>query len=386
MSSESWPYYSADELLAVENVLRSGRVNQWGGDRVTTFEKNLEKQSHCKNAVAVANGTVALELALRALNIEIGDEVIVTSRSFIASASCVSLIGATPIFSDVCRESQNITAEEVARLITNKTRAIIPVHLAGWPCNMPEIMALAEQHFLLVIEDCAQAIGAKIDGRSVGSFGDAATFSFCQDKIISTGGEGGMVVFKDGRAAEFARSYRDHGKEYSKIISQGGANSFVYVHDSIGSNLRMTEMQAAIGIVQLTKLEEWISLRHNNAKIWKEALSPLRCMRIPWPSEKFHHAFYRFYAFLILSELRSGIARDEILQALTEGGIRAFSGSCPEIYLEESFADLAVEPKPVARELGELSLAFEVHPTLNEEKLKDSASCAADIISGFQKS
>jgi len=384
-NAEGWPYYSEDEVDAVNSVLRSGRVNQWSGDRVRTFERNFEAKFEHAHAVAVANGTVALELALRALDIQKGDEVIVTSRSFIASASCVSLIGAKPIFSEVDRNSQNITVDDIARLVTPKTKAIIPVHLAGWPCDMPEIMKLAKKNFLLVIEDCAQAIGAKIDDVPVGSFGDAATFSFCQDKIISTGGEGGMVVFKGGQTAEFGRSFRDHGKEYSKIISSTGANSFAYVHDAIGTNYRMTELQAAIGIIQLTKLDEWISQRQKNAEIWSAALSPLHCIRVPWPASNVQHAFYRFYAFLTAENLRTGITRDDILIALNEAGIRAFTGSCPEIYREKAFDDLDVETKPIARELGETSLAFEVHPTLDPSRLKDVAKHAADIISSFQK-
>ncbi len=266
MSSETWPFYSEDELLAVENVLRSGKVNQWSGNKVKAFERHLEANFKNAHAIAVINGTVALELALRALEISPGDEVIVTSRSFVASASCVSLVGAKPVFSDVDINSQNITAQTIAPLITPKTRAIIPVHLAGWPCNMSEIMKLAEKHHLFVIEDCAQAIGAKIGDQPVGSFGDAAAFSFCQDKIISTGGEGGMVIFKDGQTYEFARTYRDHGKDLSKIMEHVNANSFAYVHDAIGSNYRMTELQAAIGIIQLSKLDKWISLRQKKCR------------------------------------------------------------------------------------------------------------------------
>lgn len=381
---ETWPVFAADERAAVDEVLRSGRVNQWTGDRVKRFEAALSERIGVPHAIALANGTVALELALRAFGIGAGDEVIVTSRSFVASASCVSLVGATPVFADVDRGSQNMTAETVAPLITPRTKAILPVHLAGWPADMAPIMALAETHGLKVIEDCAQAIGAEIDGRAAGSFGDAATFSFCQDKIVTTGGEGGMVLFRDPDAWQRAWEFKDHGKSWDAVQAPAGGQSFRWLHAGIGTNWRMTEMQAAIGLVQLGKLDGWIERRRANASLWAEALGQSPAVRIPWPGEGIQHACYKFYAFLQPEHLASSTSRDDVLAALADAGVRAFSGSCPEIYREDAFADLDVAPRPIARELGETSLMFEVHPTLDPERLAETAAAARATIARFE--
>lgn len=386
MSSEAWPFYSDDELLAVETVLRSGHVNQWGGDRVATFQSAFAEYCSAPHAIALANGTVALEVALRALGIQPGDEVIVASRSFVASASCVVNVGACPVFADIDHDSQNMTAETIRPLIGPKTRAVIPVHVAGWPCDMPAIMELAEQHQLKVIEDCAQALGAKISGKPIGTFGHAATFSFCQDKIISTGGEGGMVLFRDTEPANWAASYKDHGKNFSKMQNHCKTNEFAYVHDMVGSNYRMTEMQAAIGLVQLTKLDEWILARTKNAEIWNNAFDGLKCLELLTPPDNFVHAYYRFYAYLKPDQLRSGVDRSKIMSELVDNDIAVFSGSCPEIYLEEAFSDLDVETRPVAHAIAERTLAFTVHPTLDTEKLKRRAAKAAEVLTGFQAS
>jgi hypothetical protein len=379
--NQSWPYFAEDEIAAVRDVLRSGRVNQWTGDRVAAFEQVAAQFFRVPHALAVSNGSVALEIALRALRIGPGDEVIVTSRSFVASASCVVLAGATPVFADVDPRSQNMTVETVAPLVTRKTRAILPVHLAGWPCNMPGIMDFAKTHDLLVIEDCAQAVGAKIAGRPVGSFGDAAAISFCQDKIVSTGGEGGMVLFHGKEAYERAWQFKDHGKNLD-AKKPGTGPGFRWVHDDIGTNLRMTEMQAAIGLKQFEKLESWLVLRRRNAAIWRQAFSSNTCLRVPEPPEDVFHAFYKFYAFVEPDRLAHGQCRDKLLLSLKQAGIRAFSGICPEIYREKAFSRFSVESRPVARLLGETSLMFEVHPTLDPEVLQETAARASAIIAG----
>lgn len=381
----NWPFYDQDEIAAVVSILESGKVNQWTGTHVARFEEAFQAFNNVPHAIAVANGTVALELALRALNVSEEDEVIVTSRSFVASASCALLVGASPVFADVNRDTQNITAETIEPLISKRTKAIIPVHLAGWPCDMDSIMALAERHGLRVIEDCAQAVGARWKDQPVGSFGHAATISFCQDKIISTGGEGGLVMFNDKTAAEWARSFKDHGKAFDKVAAAHSGSVFRYVHDYPGTNFRMTEMQAAIGLLQLGKLEYWIETRRKNAKIWYDQLSKLACLRVPWPGADITHAFYKFYAFTKPEHLRQGIVRDDLVDVLSTEGIRVFSGSCPELYRERVFEDVNVTTRPVAHELGQTSLMFEVHPTLDQTLLHDTARKAAQIISEFQK-
>ena len=197
-------------------VFRSGKVNYWTGGRAAVRVR-VCGISGCKHAVALANGTVALECALKALGVGPGDEVITTSRTFIASASCAVMLGARPVFADVDRESQNITAESIRRVLTPRTKAIVAVHLAGWPCEMDDILALAHERGIKVVEDCAQAHGATYKGRPVGSLGDVAAFSFCQDKIMTTAGEGGMVTTNSEELWNAMWSLKDHGKSYDAV-------------------------------------------------------------------------------------------------------------------------------------------------------------------------
>ena len=382
---ESWPYFAADEIDAVADVLRSGKVNQWTGDRVFAFEKAFAERFAMPHAIALANGSLALELALRALGVSSGDEVIVTSSSFMASASCVPLVGATPVFADVDRNSQNMTAATVEPLITDKTRAIIPVHLAGWPVDIEPLMELARRHKLFVIEDCAQAHGAEIVGKPAGSFGHAAAFSFCQDKILTTGGEGGMVLFRDEDRWKRAWSYKDHGKSWEMMHEPNSGPGFRYVHESIGSNWRLTEMQAAIGLVQLTKLDRWLDQRRANAAVWCDALVQSPAVRIPAVPPHLTHARYKLCVFLELDQLKPGATRDDVLAALQKSEIDAGSGFCPEIYLEKAFAALKVEPRDIAHALGQTSLMFKVHPTLDPGKLASDARRARDVIADFER-
>jgi dTDP-4-amino-4,6-dideoxygalactose transaminase len=379
-AEEAWPFYAEDEIEAVVSVLGSGKVNQWTGAKVFEFERAYTRQLRSGRAIALANGSVALELALRAFGIGPGDDVIVTPRTFVASAFCVRLVGATPVFADVDPSSGNITAATIASVLTPRTKAIIPVHLGGWPTDMPAIMALARSKGIFVIEDCAQAHGAEIDGIPVGSFGDAAAFSFCQDKIISTGGEGGLVTFRDDAAFEWAWSFKDHGKNRGRALEHPSRPGFRWLHDQVGTNWRMTEISATIGILQLEKLPQWRLRRERNADVWAEALGPVEGLRVPRPGRDITPAYYKFYAYVDVAPDRNASLRDDILERLGAAGIRAFSGSCSEVYREAAFADLPVDPLPTARALGESSLMFEVHPTLEPRRLRDRADAAAGII------
>jgi hypothetical protein len=380
-----WPFFEEDELAAVTCVLQSGKVNYWTGEECRLFEKEFAASLGVEYAVAMMNGTVALEAALMALNISNGDEVIVTPRSFIASASCAVMRGAKPVFVDVDRESQNITAATIEKGITKRTRAIIAVHLAGWPCDMDEIMALAKKHGLAVIEDCAQASGALYKGRPVGSFGDAAAFSFCQDKIMTTGGEGGMVATNSKYIWSKVWSYKDHGKSYDAVYSNDlkPGPSFKWLHESFGTNWRMTEMQAAIGRIQLRKLPDWIEKRRRNAAILTEALLQIPALRVTAPPDDVFHAYYKYYVFLRPEILKKGWDRERVIVAINEQGIPCFTGSCSEMYLEKAFDADHLRPKkrlPVAEELGQTALMFLVHPTLTEDHMRDVVKAVEKVM------
>ena len=370
----SWPHFDEDEVSAVSQILNSGKVNYWTGQEGRLFEEEYASYVGVKHGVALMSGTVALEAILYALDIGSGDEVIVTPRTFIASASCAVMRGAKPVFADVDYDSQNITTKEIEKVITKKTKAIIAVHLAGWPCDMDSIVSLAKAKGLWVIEDCAQAHGATYKGRQVGSFGNAAAFSFCQDKIMTTGGEGGMVTTNDRSIWEKIWSYKDHGKSYDAVYNRPRPPGFHWLHESFGTNWRMTEMQVAIGRVQLRKLPQWLSLRRRNAAILTEGFSRITGLRVTVPPDEVGHAYYKYYAFVEPEALKASWSRDWIMAAVNAEGIPCESGSCSEIYLEKAFDQGALRPKerlPVAKQLGETSLMFMVHPTLSADDMED---------------
>lgn len=378
----SWPQFSEDEIQAAVRVLASGKVNYWTGEEGRAFENEFAAGLGLPHAVAVANGSVALELALYSLDIGPGDEVIVPARSFVASATCVLLRGATPRFADVDRESGNLTPASILPLISKKTHAVIAVHLGGWPCETEEICSLARKHGVKVIEDCAQAQGASHAGRPVGTFGDVATFSFCQDKIMTTGGEGGMLVTADRKIFERAWSYKDHGKKFEAADKRNHGAGFRWVHDSVGTNWRMTEMQSAMGRVMLPKISERIRLRRRNAEILENSFARMPALRVARPPSISQSACYRYYVYLRPQHLAPRWNRDRIQAAISEKGIPCSAGSCSEIYLEKAIPE-KLRPKkrlPIARELGETSLAFLVHPTLSEENMRETAEVVETVL------
>lgn len=390
---EPWPNFTQQEADAVSRVLLSNKVNYWTGTECREFEKEFAAWAGTDYAVALANGTLALDVALQAMGIGEGDEVIVTPRSFIASVSTVVNAGAMPVFADVDNNTGNISATTIAPKITDKTKAIICVHLAGWPCDMDEIMALAKQHNLWVIEDCAQAHGAKYKGKPVGSIGHVGAWSFCQDKIMTTGGEGGMVTTNDRALWQKMWEYKDHGKNYDSIYHKQHPPGFRWLHDSFGTNWRMMEMQAVIGRIQLKKMAEWTKIRTQNAKILRDALTQFageqQFLRIP--DIEFHqvmggdsvHAYYKYYVYVRPENLPENISRDSILNALNEKKIPCFSGSCSEIYLEKAFDNHPSRPNArltVAKELGETSLMFLIHPTLTTNEMQTIATTTVDVL------
>lgn len=381
-----WPVFEQDEIQAVTEVMQSGRVNYWTGTQAREFEREYAAYLGVRHAIALHNGTLALELALHAFGIDSG-EVITTSRTFIASASAAVMRGCVPVIVDVDPASQNMTVEAIRAAITPRTRAIIAVHLAGWPCDMDAIMALAREHDLIVIEDCAQAHGAFYRGRPVGSIGHAGAFSFCQDKIMTTGGEGGLLALNDTDVWKRAWAFKDHGKSYDAVYNTEHPPGFRWLHESFGTNWRMLEVQAAIGRLQLRKLPDWARQRQANAAVLDERFSRWSALRRTVPPADVQHAYYKYYVFVRPELLAPGWDRDRIMNALTALGVPCFSGSCSEIYLEKAFTSAGLGPQerlPVARELGETSLMFLVHPTLTEAHMRQVADAVDGVMAEAQ--
>lgn len=381
-----WPSYSPEEAKITADVLLSNRVNYWTGEHGKAFEKEYASWCGSRYAVALSNGTVALEVALKAMGIGPGDEVITTPRTFIASASAIVSVGATPVFADVEIESQNISAETISHVLTTSTKAVIVVHLAGLPAEMDDIMALSAKHNFYVIEDCAQAHGAKYKGKSVGSIGHIGCWSFCQDKIITTAGEGGMITTNDENFYEFIWSYKDHGKNRKKVVDTSDMNKgkFRWLHDSFGSNYRMTEIQAAVGRYQLTKIEEWSEIRRKNMAAYDDVVDRFSFVRkVQCPAYSVHAA-YKYYMFL--KEDIDMEFRDEIIHRLSEKGVPAYQGCCSEIYLEKAFQD-NLRPK-VSREnaelLGRASIMLLVHPSLTDCELSEMCNSLKTVLQAIE--
>lgn len=378
-----WPSYSKEEADAVSSVLLSNRVNYWTGQEGLEFEKEFAAWIGCKYSVALANGTVALEAALKALGVGEGDEVVVTPRTFFASASSIVTVGAIPVFADVDADSQNITAETIQTALSPRTKAIVCVHLSGWPCDMDPIMSLANEHGLYVIEDCAQSHGAKYKGRSVGGIGHIGAWSFCQDKIMSTGGEGGMVTTNDRNLWSKMWSYKDHGKSWEAVYEREHPPGLKWVHESFGSNGRMTEMQAVIGRIQLKRINEWHRARCQNASKILEVAQHCDALRVPLPPEYIEHAWYKCYVFIRLDRLRKGWSRDRVIEEIIGQGVPCYPGSCSEVYLEKAFENTTYRPNKrltVAKDLGETSLMFLVHPSLTQAEIAKTCSVLVAVM------
>lgn len=391
-----WPNFTGEEIEAVSRVLRSNRVNYWTGDECRSFENEYAAWAEARHAIAVANGTVALDLALHGLKVgsrnggRADDEVIVTPRTFIGSVSCVVNAGAVPVFADVELGTGNISAATMDAVKTSRTRAAIPVHLAGHPCDMDPIMQLARSSGFWVIEDCAQAHGAKYKGRSVGSIGDVGAWSFCQDKILSTGGEGGMVTTNDSGLWERMWSFKDHGKSWDAVYKEVHPPGFRWVHNSFGTNWRMTEMQAAIGRIQLSRMSEWTRLRGRNAKILEEAFLPFSgesgIVRLPAEIDGHAgsvHANYKYYVYMRPDRLPEGWCRDRIVDEISKRGVPCFQGSCSEVYCEKAFEGSGwrpADPLPNASELSKTSLMLLVHPTLTDVDIRRMAGVVEAVL------
>ncbi len=393
-----WPSFTPEEADAVHRVVMSNKVNYWTGIETREFEKEFGAWCGTAHALALANGTLALDVALKALGIGAGDEVVVTPRTFIASISCVVNAGAVPVFADVEVDSGNLSARTIEAVVTPRTKAVICVHLAGWPCDMDPIMQLAQTHGIKVIEDCAQAHGAQYKGRSLGSIGHVGAWSFCQDKIMTTGGEGGMVTTNDETLWRSMWSYKDHGKSYAAVYERQHPPGFRWLHESFGTNWRMMEMQAVIGRIQLKRMADWTAKRTQNAEAIWAICREFSALQVPafacaacdggglhcnLGSKGCKHAHYKCYVYVKPEQLAEGWSRDRIIEAINAEGVPCYQGSCSEVYLEKAFDGTGWRPEvrlPVAKQLGETSLMFLVHPTLTAEEIEKTRQAIRTVM------
>ena len=383
MRLQKWPQFSREEKDIVNQILSSGKVNYWTGSHGKQFEKEFSNFCECNYSIVMANGSLALSAAYLALGIKNNDEIITTPRTFIATSASACLLKAKPIFADVDINSGCILASLIESLITEKTKAICVVHLAGWPCDMDSICKIAKKNRLYLIEDCSQAHGAQINGRSVGSFGDVATWSFCQDKIISTGGEGGMLTTNSLEIYQKVWSFRDHGKTLSGIELAKESREFSFIHENFGSNFRLTEIQSALGRIQLSKITQTNQIRTRNANILYEKIHKIPSIRVPIPEDNLKHAWYKFYCYLNLGRIKQSWSRNKIIKEINNLGYPAFSGSCSEIYLEECFLKSNLGPKKRLKNsiiLGDTSLMFLVDNSIEEEQMKNYALAIKKVL------
>jgi dTDP-4-amino-4,6-dideoxygalactose transaminase len=390
--------YTKSQINTVANILKKNETNYWTGKYVKKFEKEFSSYFGNKYSVAVSNGSVALEIAIRSLNLKKGDEVIVTPRSFVISASCVLNLDLKPIFADVDKNG-NLNIHTIKKVFSNKVRAIIIVHLNGLPCDLDEILNFKKEKNIFLIEDCSQAHGAKYKKKFVGSFGDISAWSFCQDKIISTGGEGGMIATNNEKLWQSCWSFKDHGKNFNSCFHKKHKVGFKWLHDFYGSNYRMTEIQAAIGREQLKSLNQQIKKRNLIANLYLSELKDyyekysffkkpnFKCVSCPFNKSKkkcnqCRHAFYRLNFFIN----KSKINQTKFLKEMEKKKISCGIGSCPEIYREKIFRKLDLAPKKRlvnAKLLGETSITFPINPNKHIFKIKKEINYIKIILNKY---
>ena len=371
MLEKNWPNFSKDLVSKVGKILSSGKINYTNGQYGKKFEKEFSKFVGNKYSIAICNGTAALEVAIKSLKLPKNSEIIVTARSFFASAACIVNTGHIPIFADIDLLTQNISIHDIKKKISKKTKAIICVHLAGIPCNMHDIKKLGNKNKIKIIEDCAQAHGASLDNKQVGSFGDVSTWSFCNDKIISTLGEGGMISTNNKKIYDFCKTYINHG---SVLQNKKNSEKFIYNKDYFGTNLRITEIQSIAGLEQLKNLKKVQIKREKMSKSYFHIISKYQNYIYSYfPSRNIKCAWYRFYFFLKTDVKDYQKIRFKIIKNLKRNNLKCFTGSCPEIYLEKSFKKLKnfkVTRLINSKILGQTSIALDINHTLTYTKHK----------------
>ena len=394
--SLNYPKFNKNSIKKVQAVLKSGKVNYWTGNECKQFEKEFSTYIGNKYSVAVSNGSVALEIVLRALNLKKGDRVIVTPRSFIISASCVLNVGLIPIFADVDNNG-NLSIEGIKKKYNNSVKAIIVVHLNGLSCDLDPILNFTRKKNIYLIEDCSQAHGAMYKGKKVGSYGDISTWSFCQDKIISTGGEGGMISTNNKKLWLNCWSLKDHGKNHHSCFIKKHKTGFRWLQDYKGSNYRMTEIQAALGREQLKTLDKQIYKRNIIVNLYLRGLKEYyqkfdildkpdfknkSCCLKNKSCTKCGHAYYRLNLFINVKKIN----QIELLEKLNNKKINCGIGACPEIYREKIFKKLKLCPKKrlvKAKILGETSIVFPINPFKSLANIKLEINSIKKILNKY---
>lgn len=384
MFKKKYPYYPPTLISKVSQTLNSGKINYWTGNEGIIFEKEFSNYVNNKYSIAVSNGSVALEIALKALNLKKNDKIIVTPRSFIISASCVHNLNLKPVFADVDING-NLSIEGIKKSYTKSIKAIILVHLNGLPCDLDPIIKFAKKFKIKIVEDCSQAHGAIYKRKPIGSFGDVATWSFCQDKIISTGGEGGMISTNNKKIWKKCWSLKDHGKNYYSVFYKKHKLGFKWLHDNFGSNYRMTEVQAVIGRYQLKYLNSQIKIRNIIATKIIEALkifwkkynliqeinfkcSGCKLKNLKKKCNDCRHSFYRLNFFVNINRRE----KLYLLNRLQNRNVNCNEGPCPEIYKEKIFKKLKFFSKKRlinTKHLGRKSIAYHINPYATSNKL-----------------
>ena len=332
-----WPSFSEKSIEKVSEPLKTGKVNYWTGKIGVEFEKAWAKWNGAKYAVTTTNGTSALHTAVAGLGIGPGDEVICPSYSFIASSFCVLQAGALPIFADV-DDSHTLDARDIEDKITERTKAIVVVHLYGVVADMDPILEIAKKHNLYVIEDCAQCFGGIYKGKKVGTVGDVGCFSFCQSKHFTTGGEGGAVITDNEELWWNCQSFRDHGydvQERMRLLELEA--KLYYVHKRVGFNYRMTEMQSLIGLCELERLDSWnLPQRRKNGRFLADALKghPL-VLSVPLDTPERENAYW--WAPFILDSARLKVPVKQFVSAVEAEGVPVYGVQWPEMYKEEAY-------------------------------------------------
>jgi len=404
-----WPRFDDATINAVVEVLKSGKVNYWTGPKGMEFEKRFARWQGSRYAVSVATGTAALHVSLSALGIGPGDEVIVPSYTFIATSFSVVQAGAIPRFADVNLDDHCISLESAERLVNERTRAIIPVHLYGNVCDLDRVVAFAKKHNLLVIEDNAEAYGGEYKGKKTGTIGRMAAASFCQNKTFTTGGEGGMVTTDDEDLAWKARSFRDHGydvKERLNLLEL--EQKLPYIHNMVGFNFRMTEMQSAIGLSELDRIDTWnFPARRRNAYILINRLKKHPQVKyFPVDTPERRNGWYVLAFSLDIENMKCDIA--EFVKAAGAEGVPCWKVFWPQCHTENAFtgknafgrsgfpftskeytdpksADYSAVEVPNARWHEKHTFTCFAFPTASEDDMEQIADALEKVIKAYAK-